>query len=138
MRALTASQDSKVARIVVAGFASPEGTQAVNERLAGQRADAIVDFLLANSGVDGRLISLYNGGPDWYGLREMVATSDLPDKHAVTDIIDNTPVWAVQGADRLSKLKALSGGRTYNYMLRNYFPQLRQAAFIRVYYTNEQ
>jgi hypothetical protein len=75
---------------------------------------------------------------DWYALRRMVAESDMPEKGKVLDIIDNTPIWdAGRNVGRHGELMRLSGGEPYRYMLRNFFPNLRNAAYIRAYYENK-
>ena len=138
IRRIEASGDSRIARVVIAGFASPEGTTAVNQRLARQRAEAIRSYLTENSSVSENQIDLYNGSVDWHGLRKMVAASDMADREKVLDIIDNTPTWdARRNVGRHGELMRLSGGETYRYMLRNFFPELRNAAYIRAYYENE-
>ena len=138
IREIEGSSDSRIARVVIAGFASPEGTAAVNDRLARERAEAIRNYLTGNSGVRAEQVDLYNGGVDWHGLRKMVAESDMPDRDRVLDIIDNTPVWDAQrNTGRHGELMRLSGGEPYRYMLRNFFPDLRNAAYIRAYYENK-
>ena len=138
VRALVASQDSRVARIVIAGFASPEGTLATNERLAWERAVAVKSFLTGNSDIDPQTVHIYNGSVDWTGLRELVAQSDMYQKYRIMDIIDNTPVWdSSRQVGRHGQLMRLDGGDPYRYMLREFFPELRQAAYIKVYYENK-
>jgi len=135
VRALASARDSKIAAIVIAGFASPEGSVGFNDRLAWDRAVAVKNFLTDNTDVDPGAIRLYNGGVDWTGLREMVEHSDLYRKARILDIVDNTPVWdADRGAGRLGELMRLDGGEPYRYMLERFFPRLRQAAYIKVYF----
>lgn len=130
--------DSRVERVVIAGFASPEGNFTLNNRLAFERAATIKRYLMDKTGVADPRIELFNGAEDWRGLREMVALSDLPEKQQVLDIIDNTPVWDNRAdTGRQAELMRLNGGRTYRYLLNEYFPYLRSGAFIRVYYENE-
>ncbi|WP_307756627.1 OmpA family protein [uncultured Alistipes sp.] len=138
VRALTASQDSRVVRIVIAGFASPEGTAATNDRLAWERAVAVKSFLTANSGVNPDVIQIYNGSVDWIGLRAQVVASDMYQKYSIIDVIDNTPVWdSYRKVGRHGELMRLDGGTPYRYMVREFFPKLRQAAYIKVYYENQ-
>lgn len=140
VRAIVASGDTKVTRIVIAGFASPEGSTELNDRLAWDRAVAVKSFLTANSGIDPQVIHIYNGSVDWTGLRTMVAESDMYQKYRIMEIIDNTPVWdSHRKTGRHGELMRLDGGQPYRYMSREFFPQLRQAAYIKVYYetTNE-
>lgn len=51
------------------------------------------------------------------------------------DIIDTTPVWdAAKKVGRLSLLMRLNQGRPYNYMKRHFFPKLRNAGYIKVFF----
>jgi hypothetical protein len=135
---LEASSDSRVEHVVIAGFASPEGTFELNDRLAWNRATALKKYVTDHSTLDGEIVHIYNGVEDWYGLRMLVEASDMANKQAVLDIMDNTPIADKSNrALRESELKKLDGGRTYNYMLRNFFPELRNASYIKVYYGNK-
>ena len=129
---LQESKTSRVVRVVIVGSASPEGTLAFNDRLAWNRAVALKDFLLRNTAFPADSMTLFNGSEDWRGLRKLVAASDLYEREEILRIIDNVPV--TQG--RELELMKLSGGRPYLYMLEHMFPELRNAAFIKVYYEN--
>lgn len=137
VRTLTEAEDTGIVKIVIAGFTSPEGGTALNERLAWNRAVTIKEFLTDNSGIDPQSVILYNGVVDWTGLRALVAGSNLRHKERIIEIIDDTPVWDAQNnVGRLGELMRLDGGEPYRYMSKNFFPKLRQAAYIKVYYQN--
>lgn len=133
LKMIEVSDDSRVSKIVVAGFASPEGLLAENDRLARQRAFAVRDFILANSTVHADSIHLYNGSEDWRGLRKLVAASDMEAKTEILRIIDNVPIKA----GREKRLMDLAGGDPYRWMALHFFPKLRNAAYIKVYYTDK-
>lgn len=138
IREIESSADSRVVRVVIAGFASPDGVLAVNERLAWDRAQAMRDFVLNNSQISPEFVHTYNGSVDWEGLRKSVADSNMPEKYRVLQIIDETPVWdAYRNVGRHGELMRLSGGMPYRYMMQNFFPELRQAGYIKVYYENK-
>lgn len=138
IRILENSADSEVAVVVVAGFASPEGDYRANERLAARRAEAVKAYILERSGVTPAQVRVHAGGIDWQGLRMLVEASDMPWQSAVLDIIDNTPVWdARRQTGRHGELMRLDGGGPYRHMLREFFPELRNAAYIKVYYKNK-
>lgn len=132
LKEIEASASSRVTKIVVAGFASPEGPLNANDHLAWERANAVRTFIRNNSGVSFGDILLYNGSEDWRGLREMVEKSDIEAKYEILYIIDNVPIER----GREKQLMDLAGGRPYKFMLRYFFPKLRNAAYIKVYYTN--
>jgi len=132
---LERSTDSRIVKVVVAGYASPEGTVQHNQALSGRRADIIMNQLLQRSGIRRDIIQVIHGGEDWNGLRKMVERSDLPEKYSIINIIDNTPLWdSYRKIGRESQLMKLNGGRTYRYLYQNYFPELRNATYIRVFY----
>lgn len=132
------SEGSSVSRIVVAGFSSPDGSFQHNDRMAFDRAVSVKKFIMEATGVDDHKIRAFNGSVDWRGLRVMVEKSDLPEKHQVLSIIDNTPIWdSRRQVGRHGELMRLNGGSTYRYLLAEYFPYLRNGAFIKVYYENK-
>lgn len=137
VRAITSSTDSKVKQVVIAGFASPEGYVRYNEQLAWDRGIALRNFLTENTRLTTDLIRVYNGSVDWEGLRKLVADSDMYEKSQILNIIDSPLIESASGKDeRLNRLKSLNGGVSYRYMLNNFFPLLRNAAYIKVYYEN--
>ncbi len=138
VRTLAAAEDSRIIKVVIAGFASPEGSQSFNDRLAHNRAVAVKEFLVSNSDVDPATIQIYNGGVDWAGLRVLIERSDIYRKWRILDIIDNVPVWdGRKKVGRLGQIMQLDSGRTYKELLRDFFPQLRQAAYIKVYFDQQ-
>ncbi len=134
---ILSSRDSRIEKIVVAGFASPEGSFALNDRLAFERAVSVKKYIMDHTGMGDSRIAVYNGSVDWRGLRVMVEKSNLPEKRRILSIIDDTPVWDERNSrGRLGELQRLDGGRVYRYLLNEYFPYLRSGAFIKVYYEN--
>lgn len=137
VRAIEQSHDSRIVRVMVGGYASPEGGAAINEPLARDRALAVKSFLNDTSPVYGEMVTIYNGREDWPGLRRLVEESDMPHRREVLDIIDTVPVWdGAARTGRRGQLMNLRGGEPYRYMFREFFPRLRNAAYIRVYYEN--
>jgi hypothetical protein len=137
IRAIQASKDSRIVRIIIAGFASPEGSFLFNDRLAWERAVSIKEVVLNNTNLSNRAVNIYNGSVDWRGLYRLVAESDMYHKYQILNVIDFTPTWGdARHLSRLDELKRLNGGEPYRYMLANIFPLLRNAAYIKVYYEN--
>ncbi|MDR0766044.1 MAG: hypothetical protein LBF09_03785, partial [Odoribacteraceae bacterium] len=53
----------------------------------------------------------------------------------VLRVIDTKPVWDPRSrVSRMTLLKQLRGGEPYRYMARHFFPMLRNAAYIKVFY----
>ena len=77
-------------------------------------------------------------GADWKGLRAMVEGSSMPGRGRVLRVLDTCPVWnPLTRVSRLDVLRGLDGGESYRYMARYFFPGLRNAAYIKVFYELE-
>lgn len=57
-----------VGRVVVAGFASPDGGLEINRRLGEARAVALREYIVANSSLKSEQIMVLNGSVDWSTL----------------------------------------------------------------------
>lgn len=139
VKAIENSSDSRIVRVVIAGYASPEGGTAFNFNLAANRARAVRQILIDNSSLSTDIFDIYNGNVDWHGLRALVAESDMQHRQQVIDIIDNVPaeIDYRRNTSRRKQLEDLAGGRPYRYMYATYFPDLRTATYIKVYYENK-
>ncbi|MDR0765346.1 MAG: OmpA family protein [Odoribacteraceae bacterium] len=138
IRAIEHSGNSRVTHLLVAGFASPEGSYQGNMLLSRQRATAVKEYIARHSGLPADAILVHDGGEDWEGLRAQVEQSRMSSRDAVLRVIDRVPVWdPASRVGRESVLKNLDGGIPYRYMLEYFFPGLRHAALVWIYYTNE-
>lgn len=109
--------------VVVKGYASPEGYTASNMRLSTGRAQAFADYL--RNSMRHHLIErvVAQGlGEDWDGLRKAALGSEIADKYRIAEIIDNNP----NPDRRRSLIRGLSGGATYQALLRDTYPALRR------------
>lgn len=118
--------------IDIAGYASPEGNTKQNQHLSVGRAEALKEYIIGKFGFSEDRFNVTAGGEDWSGLRALVADSDMPYRNEVLDIIDNVPQ-----EQRQTKLKALAGGRPYRSMLDVLYPQLRDACYISVWFSEK-
>ena len=123
---------ARLEKIFIAGYASPEGGHALNDALARKRALSIRDYLIRHAGhpLDAACFELYNGGEDWDGLRRLVDASDLDEKERILLVIDSaaTDEW------RKTDLKHLD---MYGRLLEKFYPALRNAGYIQIYYDIE-
>ncbi|MDR2496064.1 MAG: hypothetical protein LBD21_02945 [Tannerellaceae bacterium] len=122
-------------QVVIVGYASPEGQADFNKRLATERARILQTYIAAHSELSMADIAAYEGGINWAGLKRLVLSDyNIPQRNEVLRILE-MPVWdAAARTGRLGSLMRLGGGEPYRYMTDVYFPQLRGAAFIKVYY----
>lgn len=124
--------------VVIRSWASPEGVNRLNELLSERRADSLKAYVVRHAGIPEGLVSVRGEGIAWDMLHQMVSESDIPHKEEVLHILDNTPVWVFDEADRVvdgrkKQLMDLYGGLPYNYMLENFFPDLRSSLSIASY-----
>lgn len=127
---IEADPNASLKKIVIVGLASPEGTLARNDILAEKRASALKYFVGERVKYDPNLFELINGSEDWDGLKALVEKSRMPSRWQVLEIMDN---YSVTGG-REHQLMSLNGGTPYRYMMDNFFPQLRNAGYIQIYY----
>lgn len=127
---IEADPNASLKKIVIVGLASPEGSLAKNDILAEKRASSLKYFVGERVKYDPNLFELINGSEDWDGLKKLVENSRMPDRWQVLEIIEN---YSVTGG-REHHLMNLKGGRPYFYMMDHFFPQLRNAGYVQIYY----
>ena len=125
-------KDARIGVISVTASTSPEGTKAINDRIAKQRAKAITDWLKAKTSVE-LTYNIKHTRTDWDLLiSEVIRRNDVPCKQELLDIMRNTPEFTeVNGrieTSRLAELKSLYNYAPYNWLLKNIFPDMRYTA----------
>ena len=118
---LTRNKNLTVDALSLAGYASPEGSEDLNNRLAQGRIDRVAQHIVSKSP---RLKGHYTSratGADWDGLREAVAASSLDHKEQILEILQKEPV-----SERTAALRAIDDGQTYAQLLQTYYPPLRR------------
>lgn len=117
--------------ITVTGASSPEGKDALNRRLAGERAAWLLSCLreaCARRGVTlaDSQVKVVIQGADWAGLRALVEASDeIEYRKEALAVLDTTPE-----VQRMARLKAIKWQRPYWYAYKHLFPQLRCATVL--------
>ncbi len=132
LKQIYADDRSDVGKILIVGFASPEGPTLRNERLAGARAQVLKEYVNRYMQLPDSLYEVANGGEAWGELRDMVEASSFDCKERMLDIIDNTP----DPNRREWLLRHLEGGKPFAEMLKSVFTEQRNSGYMRVYYTS--
>lgn len=113
----------RVTKLQIIGYASPEGTLAINKCLSEGRANALRDYLSTHYDFPQSLYTIEFGGENWVGLVKALAHYEIPEKEQILNIIHDTPIEK----GREAKIMRISRGTPYKEMLRNIFPKLRTA-----------
>lgn len=112
-----------ITKIVVHAYASPEGSYPNNIRLAEGRAASLKSYLMKRYQFADSIFQIQSTPEDWQGFRQQVVSSGLADKTVLLDIIDSNKEPDVKE----QQLKTL--GKTYTYILREWFPVLRHLSY---------
>ena len=121
--------------ITIYSYASPEGSYALNKRLARERGKTAKQYLLkqipAERQLPDSLIIIDPTAENWQGLRDLVFyqyTHD--DKDEILSILDRTDITDER---RKVLLKRLNRGKSWQYLLQELMPQLRYATWVSVW-----
>ena len=121
--------------ITIYSYASPEGSYAVNKRLAAERGQTAKQFLLnlfpEERHLSESLIKLDPTAENWAGLRDKIVYEyALADKDEVLAILDRKDITDER---RKVLLKRLHAGKSWRYIVKEIMPQLRYATWISVW-----
>ena len=112
---------SAVNRVIIEGYASPEGDNEFNERLAQQRAEQAAEIIKKELGeIDAERIEITNKGADWDGLISAIAASDIENAEDIIEEIKNSS----------NKEETLQELLKQYPQIRNLLPQLRRASVV--------
>ncbi len=124
-------EDLTITSITIEGWASPEATQAHNQRLSQNRANSLSDYVSSKTGIERSRIEAIGCGEDWKGLRELVvATPRLLDQQKVLALIDRTDLTLDQKDKQLSELIPPT---IYQRLMNEMYPKLRRNDYRIVY-----
>ncbi|WP_106829073.1 DUF3868 domain-containing protein [Parabacteroides pacaensis] len=112
--------------IELKGYASPEGTYALNTRLSAARAEALKEYIRQKYRLTQCPVSTVTESENWNGLRTWIENSEVSYKSQLLEIINQ-----VKEPDaRDAKIRQLDGGEVYNYLLKEVYPLLRKVVYI--------
>lgn len=127
---LSQRNESEIKSVDIDGFASPDGSTTLNDKLAQKRAIAVKQYIVENyPQFPSTKIHSSSSGVNWTLLRQLVdADKNTPQRENVLSILG-----AVSTVPNVTtkELMALGGG-SWNYMLRKMFPQLRGVTVVSV------
>ena len=114
--------DRTITTVKIIAFASPEGSDKHNEGLSLRRAYAAKDFVMGElkENVKDAKFELEGGGADWAGFMELLRRSNIENKQAIADEINN--------ADPATRYKTLYDISVRQPEVKDLYPTLRRAA----------
>ncbi len=133
-------------KVIISSYASPESGKTYNIKLTEDRNVSIIKYLNDNGiEIPSSILECHGNGIAWDILRDKVANSSMEQKEEIINIIDNVDeeTWArVNPSDkwlslvdsRRKHLMVLDRGVPYRFMQENFFPQLRKANVVTIYY----
>ena len=117
----------------IIAYASPDGTEKLNEKLSGNRstsAEKAFGKVTKKTNVDAP-VNVSSIAEDWEGFQELIAASDVKDKELIIRVLSMYSDPAV----REQEIKNMSN--IYKTLAKDILPALRRARFIaNVEYTN--
>ncbi|MDE6811392.1 MAG: hypothetical protein K2J15_03485, partial [Muribaculaceae bacterium] len=116
-------KDLTVNSVLIHGYASPEGSYALNTRLAAGRTEALRAYVDKHYGFGSKLKTA-STPEDWAGLREWVAKSTLTNKAGILKVIDS----GITPDEKDAKLKSLYPS-DYTILLSTVYPTLRRSDY---------
>jgi outer membrane protein OmpA-like peptidoglycan-associated protein len=108
--------------IMLRGYASPEGSYELNDRLSRERSQALLQYLQGQYPQYAGKFSVTSVAEDWEGLKAIVEKSNISGREKILNIINgmDTPD---------AKERALKALPEYRTLVDNYFPQLRRVEY---------
>lgn len=132
-RQVMADTTSTVKLIQLVGLASPEGSVALNEKLADGRVKALRQYIVNNvSDTHGIDFEMVNGGEGWYELQYDLLhdSTTFVGKDELIRLIDEEPNPNI----REQKMRRMNGGKTYNHLKQTVLSKQRNSGYIRIFY----
>jgi len=132
LKALAKDERREVKGTEIVAYASPDGAEALNERLSANREkSADKAFKKVAKKLETGAVSTKSIGEDWEGFQELVNASNMEDKELILRVLSMYSDPNV----REREIKNMSA--VYGTLAKNVLPQLRRARFITsVEYTN--
>ncbi|MCM1034820.1 MAG: tetratricopeptide repeat protein [Paludibacter sp.] len=120
------AENKEISKIEVAGYASPDGAQGLNENLAQQRQKVTQNYLkkqLKRAKIDATIDSKITA-EDWEGFRQLMENSNIQDKELVLRVLS----MYTDPEERENQIKNLSA--VYKTIADEILPALRRSRLI--------
>lgn len=121
----------RVESLQLRGFASPEGSKEVNDRLAGERMQSLERLVRSRIAVSDEAVDRGVARIPWDRLIQRIEKSQMKDKAALQEVLSGDSTITDYGNNqtvdsRVGKLKSL-GNATWNNLMNTQFTSIRRA-----------
>lgn len=133
------NSSSLINKVQVIGAASPEGNNDLNQKLSEKRAEALMHYVFPYLKAPVWRKEVILRGSDWNRLAAMVRIDrKVPARDKVLRLLDDISCLdKTEYDEKILELKTLNGGKSYAYLYKNLFPELR-SSMIRICYDSAQ
>lgn len=126
IRPLQSDGYSRIEKVSIRGYASPEGSYETNKKLSANRSQFFMQYVKSTYGLGDVHFLVSSVAEDWDGLTELLRKDSAAYREPVLDIIRRYGIF--EGRER--QLLELQGGVPFQDMLRRLFPKLRRIEVI--------
>ncbi len=116
--------DNIINDIAITGFASPDGSYKLNERLAKGRTEALKNMIARRINKEITVITSYVA-EDWDGLRTWVENSTLSNKNEILEVINDTSLSEDVREQKIKK----NFPKDYKVIVTECYPTLRRTDY---------
>ena len=131
VKAMQTDTMAQVRIIQIIGLASVEGNSEENEKLAYGRALSLKNYIQERTNLPDSLFEVTGGGEAWSEFGWMVSRGRFIGKDEMMKIIRNNNLLSTE---KIKRMKALNGGKSYAWVKEHVFPMLRNAGYLRMFY----
>ena len=114
-----------ITRVIIDGWASPDGASNTNLTLSEKRAAALKDYVSTTYDLDRHLIKVTGHGEDWKMMEKLVASLNVAWKEQALEIIRSKDDLDT----RERNLKVLQGGAVWKELTANVLTKLRRSDY---------
>lgn len=119
-------KDISITSISIKGFASPEGSYALNEKLAKGRTLSLADYVGKQFEFTPGVMHTSWEAEDWQGLADKVRGMDIDNKEAILSLISDSSI----DPDKRERLLRKRYPAQYALLLKDVYPSLRHSDYI--------
>ena len=125
----------EIVSVTFCGTASPDGSVQLNRQLSQKRLQALEHIVRSKIDIPEQLISRDDFHISWDELKIWVGNSDLAQKQAVLDIIDERPEMVTDRNGltfdaRIQKLRTINDGAVWEVLTQRFFVNMRSASAV--------